>query len=83
MPRITRVYTRTGDDGSTALGGGQRVATSGDLARAVGALLREPARRAEMGRRALALVEGGRGALARGTALLVKTISTSRSPGPR
>jgi cob(I)alamin adenosyltransferase len=26
MPRITRVYTRTGDDGSTALGGGQRVA---------------------------------------------------------
>jgi cob(I)alamin adenosyltransferase len=26
MPRITRVYTRTGDDGSTALGGGRRVA---------------------------------------------------------
>jgi cob(I)alamin adenosyltransferase len=25
MPRITRVYTRTGDDGSTALGGGQRL----------------------------------------------------------
>lgn len=24
MPRITRVYTRTGDNGSTALGGGQR-----------------------------------------------------------
>jgi cob(I)alamin adenosyltransferase len=24
MPRITRVYTRSGDDGSTALGGGQR-----------------------------------------------------------
>lgn len=25
MPRITRVYTRTGDDGSTALGSGRRV----------------------------------------------------------
>lgn len=25
MPRITRVYTRSGDDGETALGGGQRV----------------------------------------------------------
>ena len=25
MPRITRVYTRTGDDGSTALGTGRRV----------------------------------------------------------
>ena len=25
MPRITKVYTRTGDDGTTALGAGQRV----------------------------------------------------------
>ena len=25
MPRLTRIYTRMGDDGSTGLGGGQRV----------------------------------------------------------
>ena len=26
MPRLTRIYTRKGDDGTTGLGGGQRVA---------------------------------------------------------
>ena len=36
MPRITRVYTRTGDDGTTALGGGQRVAKSSSRIEAYG-----------------------------------------------
>lgn len=49
MPRITKVYTRTGDDGSTALGGGQRLAkdaprvsaygTVDELGSAIGAAL--------------------------------------------
>ncbi|TDI35537.1 MAG: cob(I)yrinic acid a,c-diamide adenosyltransferase [Acidobacteria bacterium] len=36
MPRITRVYTRTGDDGSTALGDGARVAKDAVRVRAFG-----------------------------------------------
>jgi cob(I)alamin adenosyltransferase len=36
MPRITKVYTRTGDDGSTALGDGARVAKDAARVRAFG-----------------------------------------------
>jgi len=36
MPRITRVYTRTGDDGTTALGAGGRVGKDSDRVRAYG-----------------------------------------------
>ena len=36
MPRITKVYTRTGDGGTTALGGGQRVAKDGARIEAYG-----------------------------------------------
>ncbi|MFN7961766.1 MAG: cob(I)yrinic acid a,c-diamide adenosyltransferase [Thermoanaerobaculia bacterium] len=49
MPRITKVYTRTGDQGTTGLGGGQRVAkdslrietygTVDELSSAIGAAL--------------------------------------------
>ncbi len=36
MPRITKVYTQTGDDGSTGLGGGQRVPKNGRRVEAYG-----------------------------------------------
>lgn len=36
MPRITKVYTRTGDGGTTALGGGQRVEKDSPRIRAYG-----------------------------------------------
>jgi len=38
MPRITKVYTRTGDDGSTALGGGQRLSKDAERIEAYGAV---------------------------------------------
>ncbi len=38
MPRITKVYTRTGDDGTTGLGGGQRVSKSSRRISAYGAV---------------------------------------------
>ncbi len=38
MPRITKVYTRTGDDGTTGLGGGQRVAKESTRVAAYGSV---------------------------------------------
>lgn len=38
MPRITKVYTRTGDDGTTGLGGGQRVRKDSNRIAAYGAV---------------------------------------------
>jgi len=36
MPKLTKIYTRTGDDGTTALGGGQRVSKDHPRVRAYG-----------------------------------------------
>lgn len=58
-----------------AIGGGVRVPDAGALAGALSPLLGQPARAAEMGRRAQALVAGGQGALARH----VKTIAARLS----
>ena len=38
MPRLTKIYTRTGDDGTTGLGGGQRVAKTSARIAAYGAV---------------------------------------------
>lgn len=38
MPRITKVYTKTGDDGTTGLGGGQRVPKDSPRIEAFGAV---------------------------------------------
>ncbi len=38
MPRITKVYTRTGDDGTTALAGGRRLAKDAPRVEAYGAV---------------------------------------------
>jgi cob(I)alamin adenosyltransferase len=38
MPRLTKLYTRKGDDGTTALGGGQRVRKDSARVRAYGAV---------------------------------------------
>ena len=38
MPKITKVYTRTGDDGTTGLGGGQRVRKDSSRIAAYGAV---------------------------------------------
>lgn len=36
MPKLTKIYTKTGDDGTTALGGGQRVSKDHPRVRAYG-----------------------------------------------
>ena len=36
MPRLTRIYTKTGDEGMTGLGGGRRVAKDSPRVRAYG-----------------------------------------------
>ena len=38
MPKLTKIYTRGGDDGSTSLGSGQRVKKHSPRIEAVGAL---------------------------------------------
>ncbi len=38
MPRLTRIYTRTGDEGTTSLGGGQRVPKDSLRMQAIGSV---------------------------------------------
>lgn len=38
MPRLTRIYTRTGDDGTTGLGNGERIAKTAPRIEAYGAV---------------------------------------------
>ena len=44
MPRLTKIYTKTGDEGMTGLGGGQRVPKDSPRIEAYGTAVRVRAR---------------------------------------
>jgi 3-deoxy-D-manno-octulosonic-acid transferase len=59
-------------------GGGLRITTTDNLAWAFAALLDEPERAADMGRRARSLVEGGRGAVERHLKVIAARLTVTR-----
>jgi 3-deoxy-D-manno-octulosonic-acid transferase len=65
-------------DRLVAGGGAVRVATADHLAAVLAGLLDEPARAADMGRRARALVETGRGAVDRHVKIIATRLSGAR-----
>jgi 3-deoxy-D-manno-octulosonic-acid transferase len=64
-------------------GGARRVTDAADLARAVDRVVRDPARRDEMGDRARRVVEINRGALARSVGLLLEVLDRPGAPTAR
>src|SRR5262249_30237414 len=82
-PVLVGPYTATAGDAVERIldaGGGQRVRSAEELARAVLRLLEDPAAAREMGRRARAAIAGGEGALARHLALIEAHLGPDATP---
>jgi 3-deoxy-D-manno-octulosonic-acid transferase len=82
-PVLVGPYTATAGDAVERIlvaGGGQRVRSAEELARAVLRLLEDPAAAREMGGRARAAIAGGEGALARHLALIEARLGPDATP---
>jgi len=82
-PVLIGPYTATAGDAVERIldaGGGQRVRSAGELARALLRLVEDPAVARDMGRRAQAAIAGGEGALARHLALIEAHLGPEATP---